>query len=411
MSTPLNDFKGLLNGLRVVELTAWVSGPYTGAMLAGVGAEVIKVEPPQGDSWRDEYGYASFVAVNRNKRGIVIDLRKDEGREVLYDLVRVSDVFLENMAPDTIKKFRMTYDDLRRINPRIIYASIKGFGEGPYEDWVGTDPAAQAMVGSMMVTGYEDRPPARSVVSWIDDATAAYMAFGILVALMRRNVTGKGAYLEATIFDVASEFMTNNLLNEYVITGKLPRRSGSEYPTLVPYGAFRTKDGYIFTGGRNEKLWKEFCKALGLNSLTDDPRFRTNKDRVEHREELRGIIEGATTKFTTEELAARIRTLGEVAVPVNTMDKLITDPHLGHRKLLQDVQDPKHGIPVKVARMSLRTKDGYIDEVKSRAPLLGEHTVEVLRDVLHYDDVKIRSLLEKGGAPSPIVVQHGTPGE
>lgn len=411
MNTPLNDFKGLLNGLRVVELTAWISGPYTSAMLAGVGAEVIKVEPPQGDSWRDEYGYASFVAVNRNKRGIVIDLRKDEGREVLYDLVRVSDVFLENMAPDTIKKFRMTYDDLRRINPRIIYASIKGFGEGPYEDWVGTDPAAQAMSGSMMVTGYEDRPPARCVVSWIDDATAAYMAFGILVALMRRNTTGKGAYLEATLFDVASEFMTNNLLNEYVITGKLLRRSGSEYPTLVPYGAFRTKDGYMFTGARNEKLWKEFCIALGLNSLADDPRFRTNKNRVEHREELRGIIEGATTKFTTEELAAKIRTLGEVAVPVNTMDKLITDPHLGHRKLLQDVQDPKHGIPVKVARMSLRTKDGYIDEVKSRAPLLGEHTVEVLRDVLRYDDVKIRSLLEKGGAPSPIVVQHSTPGE
>lgn len=396
MSTSLSDFKGLLNGLRVVELSAWVSGPYTSAMLAGIGAEVIKVEPPQGDSWRGEYGYASFVAINRNKKGIVIDLRKDDGREILYDLVKVSDVFLENMAPDTIKKFKMTYDDLAQINPRIIYASIKGFGEGPYEDWVGTDPAAQAMSGSMMVTGYEDRPPARSVVSWIDDATAAYMAFGILAALMRRNTTGKGAYLEATLFDVASEFMTNNLLNEYVITGKLLRRSGSEYPTLVPYGAFRTKDGYIFTGARNEKLWKEFCMALGLNSLADDPRFRTNKDRVEHRQEFRRMIEDATTKFTTEELAAKIRALGEVAVPVNTMDKLMTDPHLGHRKLLQDVLDPKHGIPVKVARMSLRTKDGYIDEVKSRAPLLGEHTVEVLRDVLHYDDVKIRSLLEKG---------------
>lgn len=410
MSTPLNGFKGL-DGLRVTELSAWVSGPYTGAMLAGVGAEVIKVEPPQGDSWRDEYGYASFVALNRNKRGIVLDLRKDEGREALYDLVRVSDVFLENMAPDTIKKFRITYEDLRRVNPRIIYASIKGFGDGPYEEWIATDPAAQAMSGSMMVTGYEDRPPARSVVSWIDDATAAYLAFGIMVALMRRNKTDKGAYIEATLFDVASEFVTNNLLNEYVITGKLLRRSGSEYPTLVPYGAYKTKDGYIFTGARNEKVWNAFCSTLGLNSVADDPRFKMNKNRVEHRGELREIIEGATTKLTTEELTAKIRALGEVAVPVNTMDKLLTDTHLGHRKLLQDVQDPKHGIPLKVARMSLRTNDGYIDEVKSRAPLLGEHTVEVLRDVLRYDDAKIRSLLEKGGALSPMAVQRGTSGE
>jgi formyl-CoA transferase len=389
-------FGELLRGIRVVELTSWISGPYAGAMLAALGADVIKVEPPQGDSWRDDYGYASFVAINRNKKGIVIDLRKEEGRDVLLDLARASDVFLENMAPDTIRKFRVTYDDIKQVNPRIIYGSIKGFGDGPYEDWIGTDPAAQAMSGSMMVTGYEDKPPARCLVSWIDDAAAIYMAYGVLAALMRRSLTGEGAYLEVALFDVASEFVTNNLLNEYLLTGRLPGRYGSEYPTLVPYGAFRAKDGYIFTGARNERIWREFCRILGLDDIVDDPRFRTNKDRVAHREELRRIIEDAMAKFTVDELAAKLRALGEVAVPVRTMDKLLSDPHLAHRGLLRDVLDPEHGVPVKVAKISLRTKEGYVDEVRSRAPELGEHTVEVLRDVLHYDEDRIKSLLEKG---------------
>ncbi len=396
MSSSLLGLGDLLKGIRVVELSAWISGPYTGAMLAALGAEVIKVEPPQGDSWRDDYGYASFIAVNRNKRGIVIDLRKERGREVLLDLVRASDVFIENMAPDTIKKFRVTYGDLRQVNPRIIYGSIKGFGEGPYEDWIGTDPAAQAMSGSMMVTGYEDKPPARCLVSWIDDAAAIYLAYGILAAIMRRNMTGQGAYVEVSLFDVASEFVTNNLLNEYLISGKLPGRYGSEYPTLVPYGAFKAKDGYIFTGARNEKIWREFCRALGLEKLIDDPRFRTNADRVAHREELRAIIEEAMSKYGVDELAARLRAIGEVAVPVRTMDRLLDDPHLAHRGLLRQVVDPKHNVPVRVARVSIRTEEGYVDDVRMRAPRLGEHTVEILRDVLRYDEQRIRSLIEEG---------------
>lgn len=391
----------VLRGIRVVELTSWISGSYAGAMLAGLGADVIKVEPPQGDSWRDATGMYSFPALNRNKRGIVIDLTKEEGRSVMRELVAKSDVFLENMAPDTIKKFGLTYEELRQLNPRLIYGSIKGFGEGPYEKYTATDPAIQAISGSMEVTGHPDRPPARTLVSYIDDSTALYMAFAIVVALMRRDRTGEGAFLELSLFDVASEFITNNLLNYYIMTGELPRRSGSSYPSLVPYRVYRTRDGYIYTGARNDKAWRAFCKVLGLDSLVDDPRFRTNADRVKHREELDALVEEATSRFETADLVNRLRETGEIiAVPVNTMDKLLSDPHLGYRGLIVDLQDPKYG-RLKVARMSIRTKGGYVDVMRSRAPTLGEHTVEVLRDVLGYDERRIAELLSSGAVRGP----------
>jgi len=391
----------VLKGIRVVELTSWISGSYAGAMLASLGADVIKVEPPQGDSWRDATGMYSFSALNRNKRGIVIDLSKDEGRRVIYDLVAKSDVFLENMAPDTIAKFGMTYEDLRKLNPRIIYGSIKGFGRGPYENYTATDPAIQAISGSMEVTGHPDRPPARTLVSYIDDSAALYMAFAVLVALRRRDQTGEGSFLELALFDVASEFITNNLLNYYVVTGDLPRRLGSSYPSLVPYRVYRTKDGYVYTGARNEKAWRAFCRVLGLDGLIDDPRFRTNADRVKHREELDAIVEDSTAKFETEDLVNRLRGTGEIiAVPVNTMDKLLADPHLGQRGLIVDIQDPKYG-NLKMARMSIRSGDGYVDSVRSRAPALGEHTVEVLRDVLGYDERRIGELLNAGAVKGP----------
>ncbi|MGC9191590.1 MAG: CaiB/BaiF CoA transferase family protein [Conexivisphaera sp.] len=391
----------ILRGVRVVELTSWISGSYAGAMLAGLGADVIKVEPPQGDSWRDATGLYSFSALNRNKRSIVIDLTKEEGRRVIRDLVSRSDVFLENMAPDTIRKFGLTYEDLRQLNPRLIYGSIKGFGEGPYENYTATDPAIQAISGSMEVTGHPDRPPARTLVSYIDDSTALYMAFAIVVALWRRDLTGEGAFLELSLFDVASEFMTNNLLNYYIVTGELPRRSGSSYPSLAPYRVYRTKDGYIYTGARNDKAWRAFCAVLGLDHLVDDPRFRTNQDRVQHREELDAIIEEATSKFETADLVDRLRRTGEIiAVPVNTMDKLLVDPHLRYRGLIIDLPDPKYG-NLKMARMSIRTKGGYVDSVRSRAPMLGEHTVEVLRDVLGYDERAIEGLLSSSAVRGP----------
>ncbi|MDP7982381.1 MAG: CaiB/BaiF CoA transferase family protein [Conexivisphaera sp.] len=400
MVPSLNGFD-VLKGVRVVELTSWISGSYAGAMLAGLGADVIKVEPPQGDSWRDATGMYSFSALNRNKRGIVVDLTKEDGRKVIHELVERSDVFLENMAPDTIRKFGLTYEDLRAINPKIIYGSIKGFGEGPYESYTATDPAIQAISGSMEVTGHPDRPPARTLVSYIDDSTALYMAFAVLVALRRRDLTGEGAFLELSLFDVASEFITNNLLNYYMVTGELPRRSGSSYPSLVPYRVYRTKDGYVYTGARNEKAWAAFCRVLGLEKLIDDPRFRTNRDRVQHRDELDAIIEDATSKFETTDLVNRLRETGEIiAVPVNTMDKLLVDPHLRHRGLIIDLPDPKYK-GLKMARMSIHTKGSYVDSVRSRAPMLGEHTVEVLRDVLGYDEKRIQDLLSSGAVRGP----------
>ncbi len=386
----------ILKGTRIVELTAWISGPYAGAILAGLGAEVIKVEPPQGDSWRGDTGYFSFPTINRNKKGVVIDLKKDEGRKVFYDLVKISDVFIENLAPEAIKKLKVTYDDLHKINERIIYISIKGFGEGPYENETVTDPATQAFTGSMELTGHPDRPPARTIVSYIDDATAVYAALAAVTALWRRERTGKGTFIELTLFDVASEFITNNLLNYYVINGKLLYRLGSGYPSLVPYRVYKTKDGYVYTGARSDRAWRALCEILGLGHMADDPRFRTNKDRIEHRKEVDGIIEGATVNFTTEELVKKLKETGLIiAVPVRTMDKLLTDPHLAYRRLLIDMPDPKYGT-LKVARASIRADGGYVDGTKERAPMLGEHTVEVLEKTLGYGEDRISKLLEDG---------------
>jgi crotonobetainyl-CoA:carnitine CoA-transferase CaiB-like acyl-CoA transferase len=378
-----------------------LAGPYGSMLLADLGAEVIKIEDPQGgDSTRrlgppfveGESGY--FLGINRNKRSLGLDLRKAEGRQILYDLVEVSDVVFNNFRPGTMEKLGCDYETLKEINSQIIYCSLTGFGEtGPYRDRPAFDLAIQAISGAMSITGEPGHPPVRMGIPMGDLSGSLFCAFAISTALYAREKTGSGCRIDISLMDCMLSLLTY-VGQYYLISGQVPGPIGSAHQSVVPYQAFATKDIYIVVAIFVEKFWYAFCQVLGIEELFDDPLFADNDSRREHREELVPILENI---FRTKPGDEWLRLLSEAGVPcspINTLDRVFSDPQVAARNMVVVIDHPKAGRLRSIGDPVKTSPRG--EHPFEPAPLLGQHTEEVLGDTLGYSPQLIATLRKKG---------------
>jgi len=375
-----------LDGLRVIDLTQVMAGPFCTMLLADFGADVIKVEPPGGgDQTRHSWGRSgkgedgpAFFALNRNKRSIVLDLRSEEGLAAFRDLVADADVVVENYRPGVTERLGIDYESLKKINPGIIYASISGFGQtGPYADRPGYDLIAQGMSGVMGVTGHPDAPPAKAGVPVADLGSGLFCAYGILAAYVHKLNTGEGQRLETSLFEAALG-LTVWEATEYWASGEVPARTGSSHRMSAPYQAFRTRDGWMTIGANNQRLWGFLCRALGVPELEHDERFATNPLRMKRKAELAGVIEGILAEHDTAYWVERLLAGGVPCGPILAYDEVLRDPHTQYREMVQTIPHPVEGevqtlgFPVKMSRTPA--------SARRHPPLLGEHQEEVLSE-------------------------------
>jgi len=317
-----------LEGVRILDISRVLSGPYCTMVLADLGAEVLKVEPPGGDETRTwppfysngESGY--YLALNRNKKGMVLDLKQPEGKKILFDLAKKSDVMIENFTPGVVKRLGIDYEAIKAVNPKIIYCSISGFGQtGPYRKKKAYDPVIQAMGGAMSLTGVRGGEPVKIGVP-VGDLGGATMAItAILAALYAREKQGIGDFIDISMLD-GQVGMLSIMAAEYFAEGKVPERWGLEHPWRVPSKTFRTKNGYITSSATSSNLYPTLCKVLGLEHLIDDPRFKTNADRVKNRDEIYPLIEKVMLTKTSEEWEEAVRRRGLRAGSCTRLDQV-----------------------------------------------------------------------------------------
>ncbi|HEX2499888.1 MAG TPA: CoA transferase [Methylomirabilota bacterium] len=399
---------GPLEDLRIVDLSRIVAGPLATQILGDYGAHVIKVEHPQGgdDSrqWappRAPDGQASyFFAVNRGKRSITIDLKHPQGKALVLDLARRGDVVIENFKPGTMHDLGLGWETLRAINPRLIYCAISGFGAtGPYRERAGYDAIMQGFTGLMSITGENNGAPVKVGVALIDAITALYAHGAILAALRHRERTGQGQYLELSLMECGIAALIN-AATAYLVGGEVQGRWGSAHPSLVPYQAFRARDGYLMVGAGNERLWKAFCEVLGAPEWADDARYGSNARRVACRAELVREIETRLGAKDRDEWVARFAEAGLPAGPINDIGQVFDDPQVRHREMAVEVDHPTAGrvrlpgIPVKFT--------GTPTAIQGPPPNLGQHTDEVLRDVLGLSPAAIAELHASGALGPPV---------
>ena len=369
-------------------------------IFADLGAEVIKLEEPKsGDDTRqwappfqgEESAY--FLSVNRNKRGIAVDLKRDEGRAIAQRLADLADILVENFRPGTAARLGLGYEELSRGNPGLIYASISGFGQtGPYAAEAGYDAIAQALGGLMSVTGEAGRAPVRVGNSAADIGAAMWAAIGVLAALHERGATGRGRWIDVSLLDGQIAWLTY-LASGYFATGEVPQRYGSAHPSIVPYQAMRTKDGHLMVAVGNDALWRKFATLLGLDALADDPRFATNPDRVRNRGSLIPLLESALASRTSAEWAKDLSAAGIPAGPINTIDVALAHPQVQYRDMVLSVEHPTEGT-VRMVGSPIKLS-GHTPAPTTAPPTLGEHTDEVLAE-LGFSGVDIRGLHDAG---------------
>lgn len=375
-----------LHGYRVLELAQLIAGPLSGMYLADMGADVIKVEPPgQGDAARSVYQVTLggegvlYLTVNRNKRGITLDLSRPEGRQILYRLAERADVVIEGFRGGVAERLEIDYSHLSRLNPRLIYCSLSAFGpEGPWRDKPGLDALVQAMAAIMATTGELDGGPVLCGAPVVDTMGALLATQGILTALIHRERTGEGQRVDVSL--LAGALLAHAArLSVFHVTGQDLPRWGSAHPEVVPYQAFRARDGWIFVAVWTEKLWRPFCVAVGRPALSDDPRFATRADRLAHREGLTAILEGIFAEKSVDEWMAILEAADVLCSPVNGYSALVNHPQVKASGMIVEQEHPTAGrfktlaTPVKFSRAPGR--------IRTPAPTLGQHTEEVLREL------------------------------
>lgn len=389
-----------LQGVRVLELGQIIAGTYGGLVLSDMGAEVIKIEAPEGDlgrnpsvaPYRGQSGL--FLTFNRNKKSVVINLKTEAGRSVFYDLVRVSDVVVDNFRPGVLERLQIDYLVLSRINPRLVQCSVTGFGTaGVYKDYPALDIIIQAISGHMAITGEPGRPPARVGIPLADLSGGIFACKGILAALFDRERTGKGRRVELSMFDAMLNLLTY-MGTMWLTNGELPQPPGSGHDYTVPWQAFAAKDGYVVVATREESFWRRLCEVLEEPGMADDPRFASNASRVENKAILVPLLEKIFRTRTVADWLERLRAAQVPAAPVNHFNRAFAEPPVAEREMIVEYDHPDAGrvrLPGNPIKMS-----GMPGTLSKPAPRLGEHTEAVLREVLALSADKIASLRKQG---------------
>ena len=387
-----------LEGVRVLDLTRVLAGPYCTMMLGDLGADVIKVERPgAGDdvrAWGPPFApggeSAYFLFVNRNKRSVTVDLKHPRGRDLVRDLVRRADVLVENFKTGTMDEMGIGYDMLRQVSPGLIYCSITGFGmTGPYRDLPGYDLIAQAMGGIMSITGDVEGEPMKVGVPIVDITTGMLSAVSILAALRVKEATGQGQRIDMALLDSQIAWL-GNVAGNYLVGGQPARRLGNAHPNITPYEVFPTRDGYVTLAVGNESQWRRFCQVAEAPHVAEDPLFRTNADRVRNREALVPVMNEVMRRHTSQEWMDLLRKDEIPCGPIQTVERALNDPGVLARGMVVEAQHPTAG-PVKLVASPLKLM-GTPPEVRLPPPTLGQHTEEVLRDVLGFSPQDVAAL-------------------
>jgi CoA:oxalate CoA-transferase len=401
-----------LEDIRVIDLSHVLAAPTCTMFLADLGAEVIHVEPLQGDDAREFGPFAGsggkndsgyFISLNRNTKSRAVDLKKDKGKKILTDLIKISDVVVENVRPTTMHKLGFGWEDLQRINPSIIYASISGFGQDSlpgYDSRPSYDIVAQGYSGLMSITGPEGGPPCRIGSSVGDIFSGHHAAIGILAALLYRQKTGRGQHFDGAMIDGLFTVLENAVVR-YTISGEVPGPLGSAHPSIVPFQSFPTKDNsHIIIALGNDNLWKSFCRLIGREDLSDHPKFATNPLRTQHRKELEELLIPEFEKKTRQEWLDLLGKANLPHSPVNNIKEICDDPHIAYRRMLVEIDQPRVG-KMKIVGSPIRLSETP-GEVNAPAPLLGQHSEEILQNLLGFGREEIE-ILKKEKIINPTV--------
>ncbi len=396
-SHDLEKMTGALEGLKVLDLSRVMAGPYATMILGDYGAEIIKIEDREkGDDTRTWYPpqidgeSAYFLSVNRNKKSLTLNLKSQKGKEILYKLAKDADIVIENFRPGVTEKLGIDYKSLSKINSKLIYCSISGFGQtGPYSNLPGYDLIVFAMGGIMSFTGEEGRPPVRVNVPIADISSGIYAVTAILAALNYREKYGIGQYIDVSMHDVQVSFLTHQAMNT-IATGKNPERAGSVHPNLAPYQAFKGSDSYFVLAAGNDKLWTDFCKEVGKPEWAVDPRFATNPDRMKNRAELTSLLDLLFLQKPAKYWVDIARLAGVPAGEIFKVSEVLSDPHVIARQMVTEVFNPKTGKRLKQLGTPIKFSMSGAS-IRLPPPSLGEHSAEILH-AIGYSKEEIQSL-------------------
>lgn len=389
----------LLSGIRSLDLTRMLAGPYGTQLLADMGAEVIKIEDPVGDPMRQMGPHFSqgesayFLSANRGKKSVTLNLKSDEGRQAFLELMAVSDIVFENFRPGVMERLGLAYDTLKSHKPDIILCSISGYGQnGPRREQPAFDLVLQALGGGLSITGEPGRGPVRMGLPVADLAGGMFGAMAVAAALHRRAQTGEGARLDISLLDGQVSLLTY-MAQYYLISGEVPRSWGAQHENVVPYNAYATSNGSLVVAAFAEKFWRGLCRALELDELIDDPRFATNPDRRQNREVLNVLLAKTFLTRSTAEWMARLQKAGVPAGPIQRVDEVLEDPQILARNMRITTEHPTIG-PLEMLGNPIKVAD--TEETFTPPPLLGQHTEEILSELLEYSPEKIATLHEAG---------------
>lgn len=398
----MDNGKGLLDGVRVIDLTRVLAGPYCTMILGDLGAEIIKIEhPDRGDDTRHwgppfvEGGQSAyFLCANRNKRSLTLNLKSEKGITILRELVREGDVVVENFRTGTLERWGLSYEELNRIREGIIYCTLTGYGyTGPYRDLPGYDFMAQAQGGFMSVNGPVEGEPYRAGVAIADLAAGIFASNAIVAALFARERSGEGQRIDISLLDSMVALMSY-VASNYLVSGENPKRYGNAHPNIVPYQEFKSRDGYIALAAGNDRQWSMLSNAIGHPEWAEDERFLTNPKRLENRDVLVEQVNQEIGQRDSEEWLSIFEEIGIPAAPINDMAHTFSDPQVQARNLRWEVPHPSAGtVPLVASPLNIPTSPTY---VRHPPPLLGQHTVEILSNLLNYDEESIEALRAEG---------------
>ena len=388
----------VLENIRVIDFTQAMAGPIASMLLGDLGAEIIKIEPVTGDQtrkWAPPYingMSAYFLSANRNKKSLAIDLKSDEGRKVLLKLAESSDVIIENFRPGTMKKMGLSYEEISRINDRIIYCSLSGYGQtGPGKDWPGYDLTVLSNSGLLSINGEPDRPPVKFGVPIADITAGLFSDIAILSALYVREKTGSGQYIDMSMLDANFLVLTHQAFN-YFATGRNPKKLGSAHSSIAPYQVFEASDGYISIAVGTEKLWKNFVEVIGRQDLASNPDFLTNVERVRNREKLAGALNEIFSRWKVGDLISRLMGAGIPCAPINSVEEAVNNPQIKARDMVLDYEAPYGKIKMLGTPFRLSRTPGRISKAP---PMLGEDTGQILES-LGFSETDIKKMVENG---------------